>query len=642
MRAIRLTALLVVGLALLGLNVSLVSGQASGSNVVFVAAIHSDLKGANNYIASISGANNTVWNSYVLNGQHLSLYGTSAAALKPVPGFAADLYTPITKEGDFFVSTFKLVSGVKWSDGSDVTADDVTFTYNNMVKLLASGPAKGKALDVALGGGWVGLEMSKFIDHVDAVDSHTVKFFLKDKPGLAAWDYSILGAPILQKAYWAGKFEQAFAADDPVKTLTAPNTTDEPKAGAFLFKKWEPGAFAEDDKNPNFSYVGEVTTEFEGGGWLDVLPQNLGGGTRKSGDTTTKQVAKYTEGPFVDAVVYNLFGSSTASATALIKGDVDYVFNPLGYGKATLDQLDATAGVKVARNSDDGVFYMSFNMRKSPFNYLGFREAVQCVIDKEFVANQLLAGLVIPAYSPVPVGSAFWHRNLTDQEKQTACVGMSEADRQAQAKKYLTGDGFSFNSGGQLVDPNGAVVPQIELLHPNAAYDNNRNIFGEQIVNELQKLGVPMRDVPAGFNNIVTLVFDEQDFDMWQLGWSLSVLPSYLFDFFESSNTALGGNAAQGGVCSARENAANHCQDQYDQLAAALLKEQDINKAQQIAFQLQQAIFANVAYVPTHYVITTDAYHADRISWQGLEGLPLLGGLQFQQGLRDLAQKTSK
>lgn len=61
-------------------------------------------------------------------------------------------------------------------------------------------------------------------------------------------------------------------------------------------------------------------------------------------------------------------------------------------------------------------------------------------------------------------------------------------------------------------------VPEIELLHPNAAYDNRRNIFGLHLEEVANQIGIPVRSVPTGFNVIVSRVFVEQDFDMWQLG----------------------------------------------------------------------------------------------------------------------------
>lgn len=641
MKFVRFAALLVVGLLLL---VGAHNQAGAQDENIFVTAIHSDLKGTASYLASNTGANNTVWNFYVWSGTHPSLYGLSTLGLQPVPALAKDFATPLAQEGGSWVSTVELLQGVKWSDGTEVTAEDVAWTFNSFIQ---TNPATGNALSLDLGGNYPAWYDAEFIDHVEALDTYTVKFYFKQKPGLARWEFGALLSPIFPKHYWEDKFAQAMQSADPVRTLNAIEAVDEPSAGAFVFNRWEPGAFAEVVANPNYSFKGEIVREYRDAqgnivGWEDILPENLGGLKRTFGTTEGVEVALETEeGPFVDAVLYNLFGSQSAAALAVISGDVDYHFNPLGYGFQTLKQLEETPGVRVLKNASNGVFYLSFNLRKSPMSYVAFRRAIRCVIDKEFVANELLAGQVIPAYSPVPPGNAFWHRTLTEEERAEACIGLSEEERLARARQILEDAGFVFEGGRLARDPEGNPIPQLELLHPNAAYDNNRNIFGLHIVDRLQKLGVPVRDVPAGFNNIVTLVFDEQDFDMWQLGWGLGVYPDYLEAFFHSRHTQPGGDSPQGGVCSAQEDAQTGCQQQYDQLADEFLAEQDLLKAQQIARELQRLVFEWAAYVPTHYVQQQDAYRADRISWQGLEDHPILDGLQAGAAYRAIVKKTA-
>ncbi len=644
MKHLRFLALAVLSLALLGFGFGY-GGTAQEENV-FITAIHSDLKGAHSYISSNAGPNNTVWNFYVWSGTHPSLYGLSTLGLQPVPALAKDFASPLTQEGDFWVSTVELLQGVQWSDGTEITAEDVAWTFNSF---LRTNPATGNAFSLDLGGNYPAWYDAEFIDRVEAVDKYTVKFYFKKKPGLARWEFGALLSPIFPKHYWEARFEEAFASEDPVKTLLAFEGQDEPSAGAFQFSRWEPGAFAEVVANPNYSFRGTITREYRDAegkivGYEEVLPENLGGLVRTVGTTEGVEVALELEtGPFVDAVLYNLYGQQSTAALAVVAGEVDYHFNPLGYGFETLRQLEETPGVRVLRNASNGVFYLSFNLRKSPFNYVEFRRAVRCVIDKEFVANELLAGLVIPAYSPVPPGNAFWHRPLTEEEKAEACIGLTEEERIARARQLLIDAGFQFDAEKELfvADPEGNPITEMELLHPNAAYDNNRNIFGLHIVDRLQKLGFPVRDVPAGFNNIVTLVFDEQDFDMWQLGWGLGVYPDYLEAFFHSRNTAPGGNAPQGGVCSPRENELTGCQEEFDRLADQFLAEQDARKAQQIAFELQRLVFEWAAYVPTHYVQQQDAYRADRINWQGLEEFPVLDGIQAGAGYRGIVKKTA-
>jgi len=76
------------------------------------------------------------------------------------PGLAKELQQP-----DDHTLKLPLQEGTKWSDGSDLTADDVVFTYE-----------LGKTASVTFSTVW------DYIDSVKAVDPRTVEFKLKTKP----------------------------------------------------------------------------------------------------------------------------------------------------------------------------------------------------------------------------------------------------------------------------------------------------------------------------------------------------------------------------------------------------------------------------------------------------------------------------
>jgi len=637
-------SLLVLGLVLLGLGVGVNSGVTAQEEKIFITSMHSDMKAAHSYISSESGAGNTVYNAYVWGGMHPSLYGGTLVHAQPVPSLAAEPYSPFVQKGGLWCSTVKLLDGAQWSDGEPITAYDVEFTYNGIVQI---GPGE-------LGATWSLFDPDNtLIEGVKALDEHTVEFCLREKPGLAQWEYLDLGLPILPKHYWEPKFEEALASAEPAKTLLAFKGFDEPSAGGFYNVHWEEGAFVEVKANPNYSWRGTKETVYENGTKI-VLPENLGGVTHEVGDTTGAVLGEFTDGPYVDAALYNVFGTLSAAALALINGDVDMQMNEIGYPKAVLDQLLAAPNVRVNKQPQTGLFYWSFNMRKSPFNYVGFRKAADCIIDREFVAEKLLAGMVDPLYGPVNPAAGFWYKPLTDEEKDARCVGFSLAEKLERAVQYLKEDGFTWeeepyvdengevHAGKGLIDPEGNPVPELEHLHPNAAYDNNRNIFGLHIVDRMSLLGATVRDVPAGFNNIVDLVFDKQDFDMWQLGWRVGIFPDHVYYFFNSAFTEPGGYSPQGGFCSARENALNGCQDKFDELSEAFMAEQSVDQAAAEIHEMQAMLNEFLPYVTTHSVPQWDAWNPNRLSWGGLEDLTLSGGLVGGNAYRTLVQKVAK
>ena len=96
----------------------------------------------------------------------------------------------------YYSATVKLRPNLKWTDGSSFTAEDVAFTVNT-------------ALAFELGYDWSAYYPREYLDHVEAVDPSTVKFFFKQKPNVGVWQYGVLQGPIVQKAFWESTVKDA-------------------------------------------------------------------------------------------------------------------------------------------------------------------------------------------------------------------------------------------------------------------------------------------------------------------------------------------------------------------------------------------------------------------------------------------------
>ena len=81
---------------------------------------------------------------------------------------------------------------------------------------------------------------------------------------------------------------------------------------------------------------------------------------------------------------------------ALKKGDIDFMLNPLGLSRGLREQLQGQDGLSVIENPSDGVRYLEFNVRKAPQDNKAFRQAVDTLIDKEFLTATVLQGVAIP------------------------------------------------------------------------------------------------------------------------------------------------------------------------------------------------------------------------------------------------------
>ena len=257
------------------------------------------------------------------------------------------------------------------------------------------------------------------------------------------------------------------------------------------------------------------------------------------------------EGPYSESTIYSIYGSQDAAVLALKKGDIDFMLNPLGLSKGLQEQLQGEAGLTTIENASDGVRYLGFNFRKEPMDNKAFRQAVATLIDKEFLVDTVLQGVAIPIYTMVPEGNGAWYnpdvpligKGLTRQERIAEAVNLlKEAGFTWETEPRVSEDGnFVEQQGEGLKMPNGEPVPAMEVLAPSPGYDPLRSTFAIWIERWLTEVGIPLRANLTGFNVIVDRVFNQQDFDMWILGWGLSAFPDYLEAFFHSRHSGLEG-----------------------------------------------------------------------------------------------------
>lgn len=87
-------------------------------------------------------------------------------------------------------------SHLTWTDGTPLTASDVAFTVNT-------------TLQFRLGLNWQGYYNPDVLDHVEALDKVTAKFYFKSRPTVADWQYGALQGPIVNRVYWQPRIVNA-------------------------------------------------------------------------------------------------------------------------------------------------------------------------------------------------------------------------------------------------------------------------------------------------------------------------------------------------------------------------------------------------------------------------------------------------
>jgi len=594
---------------------------AQGGSKVYKLGVFSDLTTTNLWTLYGSGPDNTVWNLYVLAGGHPSLYGYSDQRFDWIPSLAEGFPTPLKEETfqgrTVWTAEVTLKKGVQWSDGKDVTGDDFVFTAATVQ-------------DLQLTSNWVSIVDPEFFDHAEALGPHRLKVAFKKKPGLSIWQFGIAFMPIMSKAYWEPVVAEAKKQGDlPAiqKALFSHAPQNEPTAGGFAFKRREKGAFAEKVKNPGYYFAGSVVTEYENGAYVEAKPGVYS--FSAYGEPSGAKALEYTTGPFVDGVIFSIYGNQESAVLALKKGEIDFLLNPNGVQRGLLEQLQGQPGIATIENAANSYRYLGFNFRRAPMDQKAFRQAVALLIDKEFITRTVLQGAAIPAYGYVPPGNVFWHQPKIPEPGKD----LNRADRVAQAVQTLKAAGFTWETeprmgrDGSFVEvrgkglrmPNGELVPDMELLAPSAGYDPLRATFAIWIERWLSEVGIPVRANLTGFNVIVERINNPNGFDMWMLGWSLTNYPDYLEAFFHSRHAVADGL-----------NRGGYANPEYDRLASQLLVETDMQQAKQIAGQLQLFLAEDLPYVVLYTSPVLEAYRSDRLKFpytDTLDGIQDLSGM---------------
>ena len=596
------------------------SAQATGK--VYRVGVFEDVTTTNYWAAN--GPDNTVWNSYMLPPR-LTAYGLADKRFDFVPSTAAELPGELVQEGDFWVVEIPFRTDIAWSDGTPFGAADWAFTADTVLKLgLVSG-------------NWAEWYDSNYLDHIEVLDTYTAKLYFHTKPGLARYQYGVLQAPILSAAYWQPVVDVAAApidalaadaAEDAVLTAQQEATDNlfahvpegEPLAGSFDFGKWEAGAFLENNASPDF-YARDVTVRYYSNGAYEEDP-----GFVLYGPAEGEIELEYVFGPHVDSVVYSIYGSQDAAILALQNGDVDYVINPLGLQRGLTSRVLGDPNIEVLETPTNGFRYMSFNNRRRPMNDCAFRQAVATLIDKEFVTGTILQGVAFPLYTFVPEANGAWYfedvpkigQALTREQRTNLAVAILEQAGytwEGDVKPAWDVDNRQVTQAGRLLMPDGVPVPPLTMPAPSAGYDPLRSTFAIWIESWMNEFGIPLTANLAGFNVIVPIIFTEQNFDMYILGWSLGIFPGYLFDFFAEEQAATDGN-----------NAGGYINPEFETLGRQILECVSVEECKPISDQIQTLLATEVPYVVLFDTGIIEPYRSAALVFPYTE---YLSGLQY-------------
>lgn len=371
---------------------------------------------------------------------------------------------------DGLVWTFHLRQNVKWFDGQPFTADDVLFTYND---LIYNQSIPSSARDIfTIDGQQLKLEK---------IDDYTLRFILPKPfaPLLRQLGQSILPKHILLEAVKNGKFNSIWGVDTPPSKIigTGPFMLSEFKPAERLVYVRNPHYWQKDKDGNQLPYLDKIIT-------LIVENQNV-------------QLA--------------LFKSRELDILGVREKDFAYLKKREAEGNYKLYNCGPAFGTSFV------VFNQNRGYVPAPkinwFTDLAFRQAVAYAIDKQTIINNVMSGIGFPQDAAMEEAAVAFYNPKVKKYRYNI----------AKAKEILKqADYIDRDNDGMVEDKQGNKV-KFTLL-TNAENDVRKDI-GSIIQADMKRIGLDVTFTPIDFNNLVTRLTSSFDWDAILIGLTGGIEP---------------------------------------------------------------------------------------------------------------------
>ena len=352
--------------------------------------------------------------------------------------------------------TFTMRDGLKWSDGSELTAKDFEYTMKRICNPDTAAP--------------YGETVVGMIDGYPDADKLNVK---------ASEDGKTLTVVLSYPCSYFDKIV-AFGTMSPVQQATIEANGDKwattPETyvcnGPYMIKSWTPGERIVCEKNPNYN-----------GGWdKDKI--------------------------VTDTINFLLLEDSSAAYAAYTSGEALMIKDV---------PTEEIPSLKKAEDGGDfyvdtilGTYYLNLNCTKAPFNDVNVRKALNLAIDRDYIANTIMQGTYTPAYNFVGPGvvdseGMFFDNAVKANGGKTYISEDYEANKEA-AKAALAEAGY----------PNGEGFPTITYSTNDSGYHVAVAEYLQQTYKEV--LGINMTIDKVEWSSF-TPQRREGNYEMARNGW---------------------------------------------------------------------------------------------------------------------------
>ena len=342
------------------------------------------------------------------------------------------------------VYTIHLRHGVKFSDGSPFTSDDVAFTFQVLADPNIQSSMAGQ------------IEIDGTFPSVAKVDDFTVKLTFQRPVGMGLRmldSIPIIPKNRLFKAYQEGRFATVWGPTANPREVVG--------LGPFRLREYQRGIKVVLERNPYY--------------W------------KKDGKGRTL--------PYLDTITFLIIKDTNSQALRFQQGELDMVSSP-ALNPENYASLRRSRGTYTLRDLGPGLTmdFLWFNLNKG-VNSLGkpyvdpekeavfekpeFRRAISYALDRQGMTRSVLLGLGSPQYGPVSSGNKAWYYAGLSRTEYSP-VRARELLEQA-GLRDSDGDGFwEYGSKGQ----------SFELMLLTSRGNSAREKIAQIIRDNLSKIGI--------------------------------------------------------------------------------------------------------------------------------------------------------
>lgn len=547
--------------------------------------------------------------------------GLAPAAAKGEP-------SPVVCDAATCTARVSLQPNLAWTDGSPLTADDVAFTANT-------------ALRFQLGLNWRQAYDPDVLEHVEALDEGTVKFYFRGMPTVADWQYGVLQGPILNRAYWQPRIVEAVSLlpeegllptirelegelaemQSQVDSLNLSLDGMAPASTVYQDTSRQAQGLQE-ELNSVYNKLEKARAEFETKSsearaalfaLANANEPTLGAWRFESRIAGSFENRAHLGTPFgdpwFDNVRYITYPNEASAVSALLADEVDVILTPAGLAPDSVARLENDPEITLSRNVTRSARFLAFNHANPYLAEPALHQALACMLDPQTMAAGSSGEVAaLTAF----VLDDFWR----NREASLPCAGTAGDTRLAEAVRLLKAAGYTWSkeptqgmAGQGLKAPDGALLPRFSLLAPSHAEDTQRAETADYIARQAGLLGLSLDVRLSDTDQVLYEVYGSSGYDLALLGWRLSAYPAYLCGWFTPSG----------------ENPFAYNGTGLKSACEALEATSDLQLAKNHVFEIQSILMQDLPIIPLYAAIRYDAYRNVRYPFDtvvdGLAGL---------------------